>query len=171
MLLIFPICADGCSGAYLSTAYALRYPKHVSRLILLSPCGVRRNQDAIDAAEESTDSNSINGSFSTASVAQSSLAGSTTREAVKSKRAALKAAANENKEKQSRFLRFFFWAWNEGWTPFQVVRSTLFLGPLLVGKYSSRRFPTLSEDDVRDMHDYLWHITSDKGSGEYCICE
>ncbi|KAJ8086392.1 hypothetical protein PM082_005215 [Marasmius tenuissimus] len=59
--------------------------------------------------------------------------------------------------------------WEEGWSPFQAVRSTLFWGPMLVGKYSSRRFTGLSKEDTRDMHNYILNITLAKGSGEYCI--
>lgn len=28
----------------------------------------------------------------------------------------------------------------------------------------------MSEEDTRDMHDYILNITLAKGSGEYCIC-
>jgi hypothetical protein len=38
-------------------------------------------------------------------------------------------------------------------------------------QYSSRRFVGLSEEDTRDLHDYILNITLAKGSGEYCICE
>jgi cardiolipin-specific phospholipase len=34
-------------GAYLVTAYALKYPQHVSRLVLLSPAGVNAGPDTI----------------------------------------------------------------------------------------------------------------------------
>ncbi|KAH9943132.1 alpha/beta-hydrolase [Epithele typhae] len=59
--------------------------------------------------------------------------------------------------------------WEQGWSPFQVVRSTWLWGPMLIGKYSSRRFIGLSDEDTRAMHDYIMNITLAKGSGEYCI--
>jgi len=59
--------------------------------------------------------------------------------------------------------------WEEGFSPFQVVRTAMFWGPMLVGKYSARRFSGLGEDEIRDMHDYILNITVAKGSGEYCI--
>jgi len=40
---------------------------------------------------------------------------------------------------------------------------------MLVGKYSSRRFSSLSEEETREMHDYITNITLAKGSGEYCV--
>lgn len=38
-------------------------------------------------------------------------------------------------------------------------------------QYSSRRFTGLTEEDTRDMHEYILNITLAKGSGEYCICK
>lgn len=38
-------------------------------------------------------------------------------------------------------------------------------------QYSSRRFSGLTEEETRDMHDYILNITLSKGSGEYCICK
>lgn len=43
------------------------------------------------------------------------------------------------------------------------------LAPKVVGLYSTRRFEGLSELDVRDMHQYIYSISTAKGSGEYCI--
>jgi cardiolipin-specific phospholipase len=40
----------------------------------------------------------------------------------------------------------------------------------LRNQYSARRFSGLSEEETRDMHDYIMNITLAKGSGEYCIC-
>lgn len=42
---------------------------------------------------------------------------------------------------------------------------------MFVGKYATRRFASLPEEELRDMNAYLWGITSAKGSGEYCISE
>jgi len=50
-----------------------------------------------------------------------------------------------------------------------VVRSTFFWGPMIIGKYSARRFKGLTEEETRNMHDYILNITLAKGSGEYCI--
>ena len=37
--------------------------------------------------------------------------------------------------------------------------------------YTNRRFSALSEEDKRDMHQYIYNTSILKGSGEYCICE
>ena len=38
---------------------------------------------------------------------------------------------------------------------------------MLVGSYSTRRFPSLDEEQTRDLHDYILNISLAKGSGEY----
>jgi cardiolipin-specific phospholipase len=38
---------------------------------------------------------------------------------------------------------------------------------MLVGSYSSRRFPSLDEEYTKDLHEYLLNISLAKGSGEH----
>lgn len=82
--------------------------------------------------------------------------------------ATLEAVA-EAEQKQSLLRRLGMHAWEAGWSPFQIVRSATFFGPLLVGRYSTWRFRHFTDEDARDMNNYIWHITRAKGSGEYCI--
>ncbi|KAG8702038.1 hypothetical protein FRC08_003736 [Ceratobasidium sp. 394] len=145
-------------GAYLSTAYALRYPDRVNQLILLSPAGVPRDPNNTEEPSRELDP-------------APSHAGSATGTAVpatEARVAALKAEQRAAKREESTFRKVATYLWEEGWSPFQIVRSAMFYGPWLVGKYSGRRFD-LTDEDKRDMHDYIWHITRAKGSGEYCI--
>jgi len=64
----------------------------------------------------------------------------------------------------------FVWGWERGLSPFSILRGIGPLGPLWVGKYSSRRFAAQSEEDVRDLHAYIYNTSIMRGSGEYCIC-
>lgn len=162
-------------GAYLSTVYALRYPQRVHKLILLSPAGVPRGPDTTLPSREMLD-RQVTGEDGAVAADSSQVA-------------ALEEEQRVEKKKESFGRRLLTHLWEEGWSPFQVVRSSLFWGPMLVGKvrlgsyderllgadgvghkYSSRRFGALSEDETRDMHDYITNITLSKGSGEYCIC-
>ncbi|KAG9103201.1 hypothetical protein FRC06_011790 [Ceratobasidium sp. 370] len=145
-------------GAYLSTAYALRYPDRVNQLILLSPAGVPRDPNSTEEPSRELDP--------TPSQARS--AGGTAVPATEQRVAALKAEQRAAKREESTLRKVATYLWEEGWSPFQIVRSAMFYGPWLVGKYSGRRFD-LTDEDKRDMHDYIWHITRAKGSGEYCI--
>ncbi|KAF9008732.1 alpha beta-hydrolase [Cyathus striatus] len=147
-------------GAYFSVAYALKYPDRVNKLILLSPAGVPRGPNYSEPSRELTDEQQK----PTSDREQSSI-----EVATKGKIDAIRDQQKENKRNESRTRKLFTYLWEEGWSPFQVVRSTLFWGPMLIGKYSSRRFSGLTEEETRDMHDYIMNITLAKGSGEYCI--
>ncbi|TFK76159.1 alpha/beta-hydrolase [Pluteus cervinus] len=145
-------------GAYFSVVYALKYPTRVNKLILLSPAGVPRDPNNTTVpSRELTDTASSNGT-----IGSSEPATEIDIEQVRAEQAA-------EKRSESRTRKLFTYLWEEGWSPFQVVRSLNVFGPWLVGKYSSRRFTSLSEEETRDMHDYLLNITLAKGSGEYCI--
>ncbi|KAL0949913.1 hypothetical protein HGRIS_009941 [Hohenbuehelia grisea] len=143
-------------GAYFSVVYALKYPTRVNKLILLSPAGVPRDPNTTVPSREVTD------------VQDKDHSGSA-EPATKKRVDELKREQQTAKKEESRTRRIFTYLWEEGWSPFQIVRSSLFWGPMLVGKYSSRRFTGLTEEETRDMHDYILNITLAKGSGEYCI--
>ncbi|KIJ70359.1 hypothetical protein HYDPIDRAFT_172199 [Hydnomerulius pinastri MD-312] len=146
-------------GAYFSVAYALRYPTRVNKLILLSPAGVPHDPNNLSMpSRELTDTGESESSAS----APAEPATTSEIKRIRDEQRAIK-------REETRSRRLLTYLWEEGWSPFQVVRSTLFWGPMLVGKYSSRRFSGLTEDETRDMHDYILNITLAKGSGEYCI--
>ncbi|KIM67877.1 hypothetical protein SCLCIDRAFT_1210008 [Scleroderma citrinum Foug A] len=145
-------------GAYFSVAYALRYPTRVHKLILLSPAGVPHDPNNLTTlSREWTDTGDAASFVSAPAVP----AGGNQVRSIRKEQS--------SKRQESRVGKLITYLWEEGWSPFQIVRSTLFWGPMLVGKYSSRRFPGLAEDEVRDLHDYLVNITLAKGSSEYCI--
>ncbi|KAI0316977.1 alpha/beta-hydrolase [Amylostereum chailletii] len=139
-------------GGYLSVAYALRYPERVNKLVLLSPAGVPRDPNNTTMPSREVTDEQVSGSATAGGSME-----------------ALKKEQVAEKRKESRTAKLFTYLWEEGWSPFQVVRSSVFWAPMLVGKYSSRRFGALSEDETREMHDYITNITLMKGSGEYCI--
>lgn len=112
-------------GAYFSVAYALRYPTRVSKLVLLSPAGVPRDpNNTTMPSRELTDEQSSGGSADGPEAASGGRVD------------ALKAEQQVEKRKESRSSKIFTYLWEEGWSPFQVVRSSLFWGPMLVGKVS-----------------------------------
>jgi cardiolipin-specific phospholipase len=173
-------------GAYFSIAYALKYPTRVSKLVLLSPAGIPHDPNATsDPSRELTDTGD--------STAQSGSSPDTAAQpATKIKVEEIKNEQGREQRQRSRSWRLIVYLWEEGWSPFQVVRSSLFLGPMIIGKvslslsfrscsrrrihfhrylqYTARRFSGLTEEETRDMHDYIHNITIAKGSGEYCIC-
>lgn len=147
-------------GGYLSVAYALKYPTRVSKLILISPAGVPRDPNSTVYSREVTD-------MQTTDATGSDHAEDATEPRIET----VKSGQKEAQRKESRSRKILTYLWEEGWSPFQVVRSSLFWGPMLVGKYSSRRFIGLSEEDTRAMNDYIVNLVLAKGSGEYCVCK
>ncbi|KAI0723029.1 alpha/beta-hydrolase [Earliella scabrosa] len=145
-------------GGYLSVAYALRYPTRVNKLILLSPAGIPRDPNSTVPSRELTDEQTTGAS------SQDHAEPANARQVQD-----LKSSQQEAQRQESRSRKLFTYLWEQGWSPFQVVRSTFVWGPMLIGKYSSRRFIGLGDEDTRAMHDYIMNITLAKGSGEYCI--
>jgi len=148
-------------GAYMSVAYALKYPTRVSRLVLLSPAGVTRDPDTTVPSREITDDQLSEAGY--VSVDDAQLMTKASLEEIKSEQ-------RTQSRRQGTLWKVFTYLWEEGWSPFQIVRSAMWYGPVLVGKYSTKRFPGFTEEEVKEMHDYILNLTLAKGSGEYCIC-
>ncbi|KIK59179.1 hypothetical protein GYMLUDRAFT_170030 [Collybiopsis luxurians FD-317 M1] len=140
-------------GAYFSVAYALKYPQRVEKLILLSPAGVLRKPDYTVPFQEIKPLYMM----------------SSENNAESASKQKLEQMLRTAEAKQSRSWRLFSYLWEEGLTPFQVVRTVGVWGPWLVGQYSSRHLTGLSDEEIRNMHDYILNITVAKGSGEYSI--
>jgi len=107
-------------GAYFSAVYALRYPQRVHKLVLLSPAGVPHDPNNTVPSREVLDGQ-VTGEDGPV-------------EADSSRLAALEQEQQAEKGKESFGRRLLTHLWEEGWSPFQVVRSSLFWGPMLVGK-------------------------------------
>ncbi|CED83352.1 Predicted hydrolase/acyltransferase (alpha/beta hydrolase superfamily) [Phaffia rhodozyma] len=155
-------------GGYLSAAYTLKYPSRVEKLILISPAGIPINPNApLTPSKISTQG--------TPTVSDVDAAAGAIESELSEGRKEMKAPQkNDQKgekvpQSQSAARSVFGWAWEKGWSPFSVVRSLGPLAPKLIGAYSSRRFEGLSQEDIRDMHAYIYATTTAKGSGEYCI--
>ncbi|KAJ3183660.1 hypothetical protein HDU85_002089 [Gaertneriomyces sp. JEL0708] len=65
--------------------------------------------------------------------------------------------------------RFFRHLWTQNITPMSLVRVTGPYGPTLVSKYTARRFAHLPTLDSTDLHSYIYHISAQRGSGEYAL--
>lgn len=122
-------------GAYFSVCYALKFPERVNKLILLSPAGVPRGPDYSAPARELDEVESA-ASHSSASGANASGSKGGAELATDAKIDEIEAEQRTAKANESRSRKLLTYLWEEGWSPFQVVRKTFFWGPMLVGKVS-----------------------------------
>lgn len=140
-------------GGYLSTAYALKYPERVEKLILVSPVGIPENPEAQKAPLPQPPSQDA-GSNAVADSEESR---------------APKQQATRPPPPSTFLRRLAIGAWERNITPQSIMRFTGPFGPSLVAAYTSRRFAHLEEDEQRDLNNYIYHISSKSGSGEYAL--
>ncbi|KAJ3372994.1 hypothetical protein HDU91_001676 [Kappamyces sp. JEL0680] len=120
-------------GGYLSTAYALKYPERVEKLILVSPVGV--NEHPVEEELPPPD------------------------------------------HKNGYAWNFLSSLWSWGVSPQNFIRGMLQrltvglgpVGPRLVKGYATRRFRHLEPDEIKVIEDYIFHISAQRGSGEYAL--
>jgi cardiolipin-specific phospholipase len=124
-------------GAYFSVAYALRYPDRVTKLILLSPAGVPRDPNYDELSRELTD---------TPPRPKSTREISSLERATTIKIDSVRQEQNKNtiKARENNIRRLFLYLWEGGWSPFQIVRSTFFWSPMLIGKVRAAPYLFLS---------------------------
>ncbi|KAG0002317.1 hypothetical protein BGZ79_003185 [Entomortierella chlamydospora] len=136
-------------GGYLSVAYALKYPERVEKLILVSPVGIPENPEAQKAPIPPPP---------------------TQQDAVPEQSSEPQSRASNQAPARSTWVRkLALGAWERNITPQSIMRFTGPFGPSLVASYTSRRFAHLEEDEQRDLNNYIYHISSKSGSGEYAM--
>lgn len=145
-------------GGYLSTAYALKYPERVKKLVLISPVGVPRSPYMDDEEEEAK--------VGEARVELDHEAGTA---GGKSKSASSSGTSTPTKTRPKPPSSWWAKAWDANVSPFAVVRLSTFAGPKLVSTYAQRRFATFPQEVQAELFPYLYGIYSEKGSGEYCL--
>lgn len=143
-------------GGYLSTAYALKYPHRVNKLVLVSPVGIPKSPYHNDEEEEAKmggDKREELDNVAAEDAAQSR------SESPSSKQPARPRAPNA------------WWTrlWEANVSPFSIVRLSSFAAPKLVSRYASRRFALFEPEVQSDLFSYLYSVYGQKGSGEYCL--
>lgn len=147
-------------GGYLATAYALKYPGRLNKLILASPVGIPEDphavQDDIPDPQDSTMANEFTQDQDDTTDA--------------SKPPPAPAAADKNKPPRRRIPPWLSYLWESNMvTPFSLIRWTGPLGPRLVSGWTSRRFSQLPEEEAQALHDYSYSIFRQRGSSEYAL--
>ena len=106
----------------------------VHKLILLSPAGFPRDPNTTSDPSRELTETAESTTQSTQSSSSSLSQNPTAEPATKSKVKKIKEEQVQEKRQESRSRRLLMYLWEEGWSPFQVVRNTFFWSPMLVGK-------------------------------------
>lgn len=156
-------------GGYMAVAYALKYPGHLSKLILASPVGVPEDPYAVDdALPEPGESTMVNEFTQTQDEAIHGAAAPDQNNFVNA-RSKAQAAAEKNKPPPRRTPKWLNTLWDANISPFSLVRLSGPLGPRLVSGWTSRRFSHLPPAEAQALHDYSYSLFRQRGSGEYAL--
>lgn len=140
-------------GGYFATCYALKYPQHVEKLILVSPAGIPENkpvQEQLKVSNETPqetlekEASQINASYQAEAAAAENIAKQQTVDEA--------AGSNGGRRKIPSWATYL---WDRNVTPMSIIRMIGPFGPSLVHNYTSRRFAHLNEGEQHDLYDYL----------------
>lgn len=160
-------------GGYLATAYALKYPGHLDKLILVSPVGIPEDPYAVkpEMVPEPAESGAGSSRVSVSSTSSEPIKGDNNNFMnARSKREA--AGPTEDKKDPPRrpLPPWLVWLWESNFlSPFSVVRFGGPLGPRFASGWTSRRFGHLPEDEAAALHSYSYALFRQKGSGEFAL--
>lgn len=158
-------------GGYLASAYAVRYPHRVSGLILVSPAGIPHGPEYKRYKPSGEKNDNEKDRDEAAEAVSHELGGGDAEPEAKGEAKQWREQRAQQSLLRKQGTKVMLWGWERGLSPFSILRGIGPWGPLLVGRYSTRRFAAQSEEDVRDLHSYIYNTSVMKGSGEYCICE
>ncbi|KAF4541141.1 Alpha beta hydrolase fold protein [Lasiodiplodia theobromae] len=150
-------------GGYMVTAYALKYPGRIEKLLLVSPVGIPEDPLATksDLPEAPTDSTATNEFLHDQNI---SLDNST---------ADIKPSETQQPGEEKPFQKpppkWLVHLWEANISPFSIIRLSGPLGPRLTSGWTSRRFAHLPQEEALALHDYSYSLFRQRGSGEYAL--
>ncbi|KAL1858892.1 hypothetical protein Daus18300_009761 [Diaporthe australafricana] len=154
-------------GGYLATAYALKYPGHLNKLILASPVGIPEDPNATSAELPEPQDSTLAQEFtqSQESIVQQDSNARTTD---------VRVGANKTKQApkvpRRQLPGWLVWLWDtNAVSPFSIVRLGGPLGPRFVSGWTSRRFNHLPPEEATALHEYSYNLFRQKGSGEFAL--
>ena len=170
-------------GGYMAVVYALKYPGHLNKLILVSPVGIPEDPYAVNAAMPEPHSSTMANEFSQD---QDQIIGSSNPDIPEANKvggdnnnflnARAKAEAGSGNGKNNStpaprkpLPRWLTYLWDANISPFSLVRWTGPLGPRFVSGWTSRRFSHLPPEQAHALHMYAYTLFKQRGSGEYAL--
>ncbi|KAI0478486.1 alpha/beta-hydrolase [Xylariaceae sp. FL0804] len=153
-------------GGYLAVSYALKYPGHLSKLILVSPVGVPEDPYAVRADMPEPAESTFQDEFTVDQQQITEPRGNDRLASAKERQAGQNDGAAPKKRPYPSWL---VWLWDANVSPFSIIRMTGPLGPRFVSGWTTRRFNHLPSDERQTLHDYAYSLFRQRGSGEYVL--
>ncbi|KAH3684775.1 hypothetical protein WICPIJ_004239 [Wickerhamomyces pijperi] len=158
-------------GGYLSSLYALKYPEHVRKLVLISPVGVETSVYDLSSTGNDQGSERLEGPDierevgahykDTDSVAEPSLKKSSSLHV---------PDANGYVSRIPNLPSYLKFVWDRNLSPFSLVRFMGPWGPSITSRWSFNRFgKTEGFENTMKLHIYSYNTFVARGSGEYAL--
>jgi cardiolipin-specific phospholipase len=121
-------------GGYINSAYSIKYPERINRLVLISPAGVPKSpyrSNLKDDSDATPQEQKQTADAFAEEVMPASSAGAELPEAPKT---------------------WWSYLWEQGsLSPFSLLRASSFMAPSLMSRYANRRFSSFDADTQRDL--------------------
>jgi len=166
-------------GGYMATAYALKYPGRLNKLILASPVGIPEDPYAVRADMPEPTESTLGAEFTQDAKTETTAAkgdnnnflnARTKSEKDQQRQTGHKIPADSDNPPPRRPLpKWLTYLWDANISPFSLVRWAGPLGPRLVSGWTSRRFSHLPPEEAQALHDYAYSLFKMRGSGEYAL--
>lgn len=155
-------------GGYLATAYALKYPGHLNKLILASPVGIPEDPYATNAELPEPQDSSLAQEFTQSQ--ESIVEQTSTNQDVRLNNNNNKTTKTPLSAPRRPLPGWLVWLWDTNCvSPFSLVRMGGPLGPRFVSSWTSRRFNHLPAEESAALHAYSYNLFRQKGSGEFAL--
>ncbi|CCH42227.1 hypothetical protein BN7_1771 [Wickerhamomyces ciferrii] len=160
-------------GGYLSAVYALKYPEHVSKLILISPVGVERSIYDLSKTPLPIDQQSNIDSTSLVEgpeiEQEIGLHNEPTDEPIPSS-SFLNVDSKGYVNRLPNMSKTFKYLWDKHISPFTILRVLGPWGPQMSASWSFRRFGQMGDaSEIMKLHIYSYNTFVAKGSGEHAL--
>ncbi|OMJ20114.1 putative cardiolipin-specific deacylase, mitochondrial [Smittium culicis] len=144
-------------GGYMSSIYALKYPERVNKLILESPMGLPETPDGVNSFLETGEIPELQMTINPSSNA-----------IVSEKNPDFFHRFRDLSPTYKLLLKGSVSLWNNSYTPQGIVRFLGRFGPGLAEKYIGS-FRSLNTDESKALSQYMYHVSAQRGSGEYSL--
>ncbi|KUI57511.1 hypothetical protein VP1G_04801 [Cytospora mali] len=158
-------------GGYLATAYALKYPGHLNKLILASPVGIPEDPYATNSELPEPQDSSLAQEFtqSQESIVEQDPSGTNKNVRIGGGNSNT-TAKTAPKAPRRPLPGWLVWLWDTNCvSPFSIVRMGGPLGPRFVSGWTSRRFNHLPAEESAALHAYSYNLFRQKGAGEFAL--